>query len=608
MGNSCCCCVALDPDKSVLIDGFTHKEILQGPGWKFYKPWESVKILTKIPLNSDEYLVVKHLANRNYEASEHENTSLSRSMAEQTVDARSVTEIGVGSDIIEHISGPAIYKQRDPFAEVSKVFKKTNLAIDEYAIITNGRTGAKKTVQGPTLYMPEPYELIGNTIKKITLNNNQYVHVTNTSTGDIITVIGPKTFALDPFDKVSPVLDKITLTMDDYVKVVNRDTGVIRVERGPSVVTLGPYEQELKRDKAILVDENTAVHIKDIDTGVEVLITEKQKFVPPPNVIICGVKKMIKLTPYQCVVVIDKSGKFVFIHGDKQEGFFLPPFSEIYKQEWSKDRTRAHKEIVKVDMFDKRPCDMDFEFSVRSSDNVEIFMVVNVYWAITDVEKMIKNTNDPLQDICNHVRSQILSMTSRMSTQDIMEKPASELVSHVNEDDISFYTTRGVIVSRIDVVEKKCANKDIESTYKQIIDKKIERVRNLEQQRGDNEKKAAEIEGQIDFEKRTGDLLEQKFKNLTLTAKTTGESEGAKLRMFFDGLGDMTPEQKLHIFMELERTKRITTIADKVDNLYLTPKDIDFSVLSVKDDTHDNIDHGKVSMPVSVNLNPSVKR
>lgn len=47
-----------------------------------------------------------------------------------------------------------------------------------------------------------------------------------------------------------------------------------------------------------------------------------------------------------------------------------------------------------------RRADMDYEFLVRTADNVEIILDVSIFWQITDLYKLVLVTQDPPEDIC----------------------------------------------------------------------------------------------------------------------------------------------------------------------------------------------------------------
>jgi hypothetical protein len=207
---------------------------------------------------------------------------------------------------------------------------------------------------------------------------------------------------------------------------------------------------------------------------------------------------------------------------------------------------------------------------------------------------LVVTTNDPPQDICNHVRSQILSFASKLTTKELMELPAAEIIKQIHDQDHEFYRTRGVSVSRINILEKKCADVKVDETYNAIINQKITRARNLEQQLGENDKEIARIDGLTKTEAKTYDLLQQKLKNLELETETSGKAEGGKIKSFLDGLGDdMSMKDKLDVLFMFEKTKRMALIAEKVKTLYLNPEDVDFNLNVIRLEEKDD---GKVSV------------
>jgi len=70
--------------------------------------------------------------------------------------------------------------------------------------------------------------------------------------------------------------------------------------------------------------------------------------------------------------------------------------------------------------------------------------------------------------------------------------------------------------------------------------------------------------------------------------ETHGRVEGEKIHMFFEGLGQhLTQEDKMKIFLELQRTERIKMVTGKVGNLYVTPQDVDFQLHKVENSSKD---------------------
>lgn len=634
----------LDPNETIIVKTPTEVYIKHGPGWKTYNPFSSVKKIKKIVLDAEEYLIITHFQqNEHGDVIEHiagptvyeqddplatvsnikkkvelgsteyvictdpktghrkvergpklympapyEQLSPKHTMITLTVNQYiRVTDDNTGH--VEIIQGPTNYALQ-PFEKAGQVSEKTDLSITQYITVTDTKTGHMTTVKGPLQYVPGPYDQFSAIKEMITLSNTQYVYVNDKSKGTWTMIKGPKTFHLEPFEVTSKINTVTYLNMVQWVKIIDQNTGAIRIEKGPGVVCLGPYEVFVKDNNkevqdAITVDVNHCVHIRDVETGEESLITQPQKYVPSaPNIQIVEVKELIKLAPYESMVLIDRDGKLSFKSGEKNtQGFFIPPFCTILHQMWSTDPDRKIKSNTKVSKFDHRPHDMNFRFSVRSGDNVELNIVINVYWNIFDLERMICATSDPPEDICNHVKNQILNFASSMSTKEFMEYPVAEIVKKIYDVDSEFYKMRGVQISRINILEKRCANDDIEKTYRAIIDQKITSAKNYEQQLGTNNTEIARIRGLTAIEKENYALLQQKLANLELETETAGRAEGGKIKSFLDGLGDNMPlVDKINIFLQLERTKRIGLVTDKVQSVYLNPEDADFNLNVVR--------------------------
>jgi len=637
---------ALDPNQSIRVTTPTEVYIKHGPGWKTYNPFVSkIERFEKIVLDAEGYLIVTHFKPRAHgDIVEHipgpciferddqdplakvspiqkkielgsteyvictdpktgkrriekgpqlymplpyEQLSAKQTMITLTVNQYMlVTDDNTGH--IECKNGPANIAL-EPFEKAGKIQEKIDLSSTQYLVITDTKTGHMSIQKGPIQYVPGPYDQVSKIKNMVTLSNTEYVYINDKANGEWKIVKGPKTFHLEPFEVESKIQNVTCLNMLQWAKVIDQNTGAIRIEKGPCVIFLGPYEKLIADNgkeiqDAITVDVNHAVHTRNTETGEESLVTKPQKYVPEaPNIQIVEVKELIKLAPFESMILFDREGKLSFKSGEKNvEGFFIPPFCSVMFQLWSTDPDRKVKGNMKVSTFDHRPHDMNFKFSVRSGDNVEINIVVNVYWNIVDLEKMIKTTSDPPEDICNHVKNQILNFASSMSTKEFMEYSVAEIVKKIYDVDSEFYKSRGVHVSRVQILEKRCASDEIERTYRSIIDQKINSARSYEQQMGTNQTEIARIKGLTLIEKENYALLQQKLANLELETETAGRAEGGKIKSFLDGLGDMPMEDKINIFLQLERTKRIGLVTDKVQSVYLNPTEADFNLNVVR--------------------------
>jgi len=622
-------------DQIMLITNCTSKEIKEGPGCICFAPWAEVSNINKINCTANEWLKITYLIPKedggdivdHWEgpgiytqkdpfatiAGPFNKTELSASQYVICTDPKTgiktivegptmytpkpyeevskvhnkvsllnsnyvkVTDILTGK--LKVVSGPTIYTP-SPFESVGHVLQKIELSSTQYIICTDGKTGHKTVKEGPMLYIPTEFEEISNKIEKIALRNDQYVYIKDLISGKISTVEGPKVFSMTPFEENSQIYDCLTLTFYQYCWIKNIITGIIRVCKGPAKVILSPIEEYLKEEgkatrKALTSDVNNVIHIRDIVSGVESLITESKIYFPEtPNIRILGLRPLIKLAPYERMVIIDRESNLIFRTGENSQGFFLPPFCQVLSQMWTYGLDDEKK---KVEIFDTRYHDMDFKFSVRTNDNVEIIMKVNIYWTIKQFEKMVKSTNDPPQDLCNHIRSEILNISSRLSTKELMEFSSMELIKDIIDEDDEFCNERGVAIVRINITEKRCADPQVDKTYLQVIEEKINRIKTLEAQRGDNDKKLADIEGQINFEAENYKLLEKKMANIQMEKETNGKAEGERLQMFFEGMENLDDNQKMKIFLEMQRTDRIKMVTNKIDHLYINPEDIDLN-------------------------------
>ncbi len=183
----------------------------------------------------------------------------------------------------------------------------------------------------------------------------------------------------------------------------------------------------------------------------------------------------------------------------------------------------------------------------------------------------------------NHTRSEILSQVSKYNMKEFMELPNSKLIASVNSDkDDSFYESRGVNVIRVEILQKHCKDPEIQKIFKQIIDEKTNRIKNIEKQEADNEIKLRGLNGQIEAEKLVGTLLKIKKENERQENVADGIAEGSRIQNFIGNLGDDIPlEKKLQVYFDIQNTKRLDMISQSKTTLYLTPKEVDTKVVNI---------------------------
>jgi hypothetical protein len=122
-------------------------------------------------------------------------------------------------------------------------------------------------------------------------------------------ILGPILFAPKAYDKVSAVYGYIVLNHTQYCRIIESRTGVMRIEKGPKTFALGPYESLMQRnDQTIFdiinIDTENAVLVKNLDTGLDELITTPQKFIPSFTQKFIEIRKLIKLAP--CKILFER--------------------------------------------------------------------------------------------------------------------------------------------------------------------------------------------------------------------------------------------------------------------------------------------------------------
>lgn len=610
MGN---CCACLDDNQFVIANFPVGRTVKQGPGC-FSFCCASLRRGDKITMTDTQYITIKHL------------------------DLGDEDENGNSRDLMEVIEGPGMYEQDDPYAEVRGPFEKPKLTKTQFLVVTDEKTGDKRVVNGPCMFTPGPYDKFGSVQNIIVLTDTEYLKVTHTDLGTVEIVKGPCKFSPGAHDTWEAKRRKIVLEHDEWIKVVDNNTGVIRVITGPATVTLQPFEVTIKYNskevqKGVEINEHSAAYIKDTKTGNYELVTmrtppddepvpakdedEESKlgdgpadpsttygpfmFFPSPTQEIVEHREKIRLENTQVVVIIDKDGKYNVIKAtDKKRSFFVPPYCKLLTQRWSTDLAKSKTQVTNVTRFDTRPQFMDFEFLIRTRDNVEIFLDLNFFWQIVDVAKMVDKTDDPPEDICRHAQSQILSDISRVDMKEFMESFNDIIQTSISKDD-TFYVERGVKLLRVEITGRRCKDDETEKNFQAIITEKTKRIKNLEEREGKNEVRVAELEGEIKAEELQGKVVAVRKGYLREEARTDGESDADKITNFFENLPkDLTTEQKLKIYWDYKNTERVQYVTDSMAKtgtpMYVKPDDVDAKIINVHGTTTD----GKVDVSVPV--------
>jgi len=349
------------------------------------------------------------------------------------------------------VQGPATVVP-EPLESADGVLDAVKLQEMDYTVVTNTLNGAQRVVQGPTLLFPGVFETIEPIRSKVALKKNEYAKVVDDGTGNIRVVRGPQVLVpAKATERLGPVLPAYELQKHQYVKLVDRATGQVRVERGEAIIFPGPNEEadhpkrpitfpgphtESVRD-AVHVDDETAVLVNSKQSGQQRLVVEKGLFFPDRYDEIVEVRKLVRVAPHEVAIARDNKGAFHFYSGaggaeDAKGGgaaFFLQPHHELVTMMWSsgssaddvknnvvkKVTTVAYK--VPVEKIDLRPQYAFFEYTVRTSDNVELVLEGQIFWQVSNVPRMIERTGDPKGDVWYHARSALIQAVSLITLE-----------------------------------------------------------------------------------------------------------------------------------------------------------------------------------------------
>ena len=257
--------------------------------------------------------------------------------------------------------------------------------------------------------MKPPTHLVKQKRKGVTLEATSYLRLRDTLTGQVSIQTGPQLYFVKASEAVLEHKEAIALKNLQYVRLLDKQTGRIRVEHGEALVIPTPTEGLVGSiSEGVIVDDETAVLVRNISTGELSLITEPQVFFPALDQQIVETRAKLRLEDHEAVVVRNPRGEYLIRRGaDPQRAFFLEPYCELVTFHWS---TGIHKDkrALTITRLDLRPKFMWYEFEVRTRDNVELIVGVTFFWQIADPARMVRTTDDAPGDLCSHARSCII--------------------------------------------------------------------------------------------------------------------------------------------------------------------------------------------------------
>jgi len=192
-----------------------------------------------------------------------------------------------------------------------------------------------------------------------------------------------------------------------------------------------------------------------------------------------------------------------------------------------------------------------FEYTVRTSDNVELLLEGTIFWQVVDVPTMVERTGDPRGDVWYHARSSLIQAVSGATLEQFMAG-FNELVAQAAETDAPFYSQRGVSLLSLEVTSFACKDETTAQVLQEIIQETTNRINRLQKQRSENEVEQEKMAAELVLEQQRQSLVTAKADNDRILALAVQRSDNEVQQE------KMTAE----ISLETSRKELVTAKAD----------------------------------------------
>merc|ERR1712151_541758 len=246
----------------------------------------------------------------------------------------------------------------------------------------------------------------------------------------------------------------------------------------------------------------------------------------------------------------------------------------------------ASGEKIPISKIDLRSKKMFFQYDVRTSDNVKLQLDGTIFWNINDVSMMVKTTSDPEGDVWQHARSNLIQAVSKVTLAKFMADFNNITMEAFREQSADgFYKARGVEVGSMELTRYVCLDKRTADILEDIIQETTHRLNQLQQQKSENDVKSAQLQSEIELERKRTALIQTRADNARLEASSRGDAGGLELMRevaaFVNGLNDTLPnvENRIDLYKLHETLKSkdagMHSLASGNATLFLTPQDVD---------------------------------
>ena len=355
----------------------------------------------------------------------------------------------------EHHPGP-VSMFKDPVLDDSvRVERATVIDASQALVVETTNTGkaaaaaggvTQRIVRGPARFCPMSNESVKQTLKICIANANEYLEVRKRD-GQTEIMPGPCSAFADPlldegiFVRQSKEIDASQALVVNSKPAGATDTGSEvsqRLVRGPARFIPAPNEWIVQTLNEFTADENSYMEVRKRAGPIEIVLGPASRFLDPVLDESITVRAATMIDASEALVVYQHaSGTGETGSGSsgvdrrvvRGPARFIPKADEwIHHFEWSgmpKDgsKTTYQPRALKFDKLKVIPMTAYHNVSeVRTNDDTLITIKLMLFFELTDIEKMLDATADPIGDFINAASSDVIAFCSSVSYETFLNE------------------------------------------------------------------------------------------------------------------------------------------------------------------------------------------
>jgi regulator of protease activity HflC (stomatin/prohibitin superfamily) len=205
-----------------------------------------------------------------------------------------------------------------------------------------------------------------------------------------------------------------------------------------------------------------------------------------------------------------------------------------------------------VTMIDLRDQKVFYSYEVRTNTNEKVQLEGTVFWQVTNVTKVLTETDDPEGDVWVKARSSLISVVSNMSLNEFMDDVqgvAYRSGTHLKADPA--IAARGIVIKYLELTGIQYISARTNQQLNTIIAQNTKRMADMTIASANNDVKAAGLAADIVLEQKRSELIAVEARNTNARAAMVGTTEGGLLAMtvtaFIQGLEQWVPDMQTRI-------------------------------------------------------------